>query len=103
MSLSPRRRRLLFALALSAGILNLVDRQIIAVLKPTIAADLHWSDNDYGTLAAWFQAGAAFGFLAAGWLVDRLGIRLANALGVASWSLAACSRTASPTRSRTRA
>lgn len=87
--LSPRRRQLLFLLALSAGILNLVDRQIIAVLKPTIAADLHWSDDDYGTLAALFQAGAAFGFLAAGWLVDRLGVRRANAFGVAAWSLAA--------------
>ena len=87
--LSPRRRQLLFALALTAGILNLVDRQIIAVLKPTIAADLHWSDDDYGTLAALFQTGAAFGFLAAGWLVDRLGVRRANAFGVAAWSLAA--------------
>ena len=87
--LSPRRRQLLFALALTAGILNLVDRQIIAVLKPTIAADLHWSDDDYGTLAALFQTGAAFGFLTAGWLVDRLGVRRANAFGVAAWSLAA--------------
>ncbi|WP_260929666.1 MFS transporter [Novosphingobium sp. 9] len=87
--LSPAHRRFLFALALTAGILNLVDRQIIAVLKPTIAADLHWSDDDYGTLAAWFQGAAAFGFLGAGWLVDRLGLRRANALGVTVWSLAA--------------
>lgn len=89
MTLSPRKRWLLFALALSAGVLNLIDRQIIAVLKPTIAADLGWTDNDYGTLAAWFQLGAAFGFLVAGWLVDRLGIRRANLLGVGAWSLAA--------------
>lgn len=61
---APFRRNLLFALALSAGILNLIDRQIIAVLKPTIAAELHWNDEDYGTLATWFQTGAAFGFLA---------------------------------------
>jgi len=88
-SLSPFRRNLLFALALSAGVLNLVDRQIIAVLKPTIAAELHWSDDDYGTLAAWFQTGAAFGFLAAGWIVDRIGVKWANPLGVAAWSLAA--------------
>ncbi|HZU65182.1 MAG TPA: MFS transporter [Novosphingobium sp.] len=88
-ALSPRRRNLLFALALTAGILNLVDRQIIAVLKPVISADLHWNDDDYGTLAALFQAGAAFGFLAAGWLVDRLGVKWANPLGVAAWSVAA--------------
>ena len=87
--LSPRRRWLIFALALTAGVLNLVDRQIISVLKPTIAADLGWSDDDYGTLAAWFQAGAAVGFLAAGWLVDRLGAKWANVAGVAAWSVMA--------------
>jgi len=89
MTLSPRRRWLLFALALTAGVLNLVDRQIISVLKPTIAADLGWSDDDYGTLAAWFQGGAAVGFLVAGWLVDRLGAKWANAAGVAAWSVMA--------------
>lgn len=89
MTMSPRRRWLLFALALTAGVLNLVDRQIISVLKPTIAADLGWSDDDYGTLAAWFQGGAAVGFLAAGWIVDRLGAKWASAAGVAAWSVMA--------------
>ena len=89
MILSPRRRWVLFALALSATILNLLDRQIIAVLKPTIAADLGWSDNDYGTLAAWFQGSAAVAFLFTGWIADRAGVKWANPLGVLSWSLAA--------------
>jgi ACS family hexuronate transporter-like MFS transporter len=88
-ALSPGKRRVLFGLALTAGILNLVDRQIIAVLKPVIAADLGWTDNDYGTLAAWFQGSAAFAFLGTGWLADRLGIKWANPLGVLAWSLAA--------------
>ncbi|TVV76838.1 MFS transporter [Sphingomonas solaris] len=87
--LSPRRRWLLFALVLTANILNLVDRQIIAVLKPVISADLGWSDNDYGNLAAWFQGSAALAFLFTGWLVDRLGVKWANPIGVAAWSLAA--------------
>jgi ACS family hexuronate transporter-like MFS transporter len=87
--LSSRRRNLLFGFALTAGVLNLVDRQIISVLKPTISADMGWSDNDYGTLAAWFQAGVAGGLLLAGWIVDRLGWKWANAVGVATWSLAA--------------
>ena len=46
MVISPARRNALFVLALSATILNLVDRQIIAVLKPMIATDLHWNDDD---------------------------------------------------------
>jgi ACS family hexuronate transporter-like MFS transporter len=87
--LSARHRGLLFALVITAGVLNLVDRQIIAVLKPTIAAELGWSDDDYGTLAAWFQTGAAIGFLFSGWIADRLGVKWANPAGVAAWSVAA--------------
>ncbi|MBJ6123227.1 MFS transporter [Sphingomonas mollis] len=87
--LGARHRALLFALVITAGVLNLVDRQIIAVLKPVIAVDLGWTDNDYGTLAAWFQTGAAVGFLFSGWIADRLGVKWANPVGVAAWSVAA--------------
>jgi MFS transporter, ACS family, hexuronate transporter len=69
--------------------LNYVDRQAIAVLKPVIAEDLHWTDADYGRLASLFQLAAAAGFLFTGRLVDRLGIKWANAAGVAGWSAAA--------------
>ena len=72
--MSKRLRWTLFALVVTAGILNLVDRQIISVLKPMIGAELHWTDDDYGTLAAWFQGAAAFAFLFTGWIADRLGI-----------------------------
>lgn len=89
MILSPRRRWILFALLLAASILNVVDRQIISVLKPAISRDLGWSDNDYGTLAAWFQGSAAIAFLFTGWIVDRVGVKWANPLGVVSWSIAA--------------
>lgn len=88
-SIAGRTRWLLFTLVVTAGILNLVDRQIISVLKPVIAKDLGWSDNDYGTLAAWFQGAAAFAFLFTGWIADRLGVKWANPLGVAAWSIAA--------------
>jgi ACS family hexuronate transporter-like MFS transporter len=84
-----RIRWILFALVVTAGILNLVDRQIIAVLKPAISAELGWSDNDYGSLAAWFQGSAAVAFLFTGWIADRLGVKWANPLGVAAWSMAA--------------
>lgn len=97
MILSARRRNVLFILALSATILNLVDRQIIAVLKPTIAADLGWSDDDYGTLAAYFQGAAAVAFLFTGWIVDRVGVKWANPLGVTLWSLAAMAHAAAHT------
>lgn len=89
MTITARQRNLLFLLALTATILNLVDRQIISVLKPQIAADLGWDDNDYGTLAAWFQGAAAVALLFTGWIVDRVGVRWANPLAVGLWSLAA--------------
>ncbi|MGH6612792.1 MFS transporter [Sphingomonas sp.] len=89
MILSPARRNVIFALAITATLLNLVDRQIIAVLKPDIARDMGWSDNDYGTLAAWFQGSAAVAFLFTGFAVDKLGVKWANPIGVALWSLAA--------------
>ena len=88
-TLSPRQRWFLFALVLTAGVLNYVDRQIIAVLKPTIAAELGWSDDDYGSLAAWFQGAAAVALIFTGWIVDRLGIKWANPIGVILWSFAA--------------
>jgi len=80
---------LLLVLVITAGILNYVDRQLIAVLKPMLARDLGWSDVDYGDLAALFQFGAVAAFPLVGWLVDRLGPRLSNLIAVGSWSLAA--------------
>jgi ACS family hexuronate transporter-like MFS transporter len=87
--MSARLRTVLFVLVVTAGVLNLVDRQIISVLKPMIGAELHWTDNDYGTLAAWFQGAAAFAFLFTGWIADKLGVKWANPIGVAAWSIAA--------------
>jgi ACS family hexuronate transporter-like MFS transporter len=83
------RRNLLLALVIAGGVLNYVDRQIIAVLKPVIEQDLHWTDSDYGRLASLFQFSAAMAFLFAGRIVDRLGVKWANPVGVAAWSLAA--------------
>lgn len=83
------RRWWLMGLMIVALNLNFVDRQIIAVLKPQIAVDLHWSDADYGTLVSLFQLSAALAYLGVGWIVDRLGVRWATPAGVAAWSLAA--------------
>ncbi len=85
------RRWLVLALVILAGVLNYVDRQAIAVLKPVVAVDLHWTDADYGRLASLFQFAAAVGFIFAGRIVDRLGVKRANPVGVAAWSLAAMS------------
>jgi ACS family hexuronate transporter-like MFS transporter len=84
-----QRRWLLLALIIGAGVLNYADRQIIAVLKPVIELDMKWSDADYGRLASLFQFAAAIAYIFTGGIVDRVGVRWANPLGVAAWSLAA--------------
>ncbi len=84
-----RRRWWLLGLVIVAGILNLVDRQVISVLKPLIEVDLHWTDADYGKLASLFQLSAALAYLGVGLIVDRLGVKWATPAGVAAWSVAA--------------
>lgn len=83
-----RARWGLLVLVFIAIMLNYVDRQIIALLKPTLQTEFGWSDRDYGHMASAFQFAAAFGYLAAGWFIDRVGLRRGFALGVAVWSLA---------------
>jgi ACS family hexuronate transporter-like MFS transporter len=79
----------LFGILCLAGISNALDRQIISLLKTEMSADLGWDDEDYGRLAAYFQFAAAAAFLVTGWLVDKLGVKWGNVIGVAAWSLAA--------------
>ena len=86
---SLRMRWILFGFLAASGVLALVDRQIISVLKPEMAAELGWTDDDYGTLGAWFQGATAVALLAAGPLVDKLGVKWANPIAVFSWSVAA--------------
>lgn len=83
-----RRRWLIVVLVFVAIMLNYVDRQIIALLKPTLQGEFGWSDRDYSHMASAFQFAAAIAFLGTGWFIDRVGLRIGFALGVAAWSLA---------------
>jgi ACS family hexuronate transporter-like MFS transporter len=82
-------RRLLLVLLILGGVINYADRQIIAILKPLIAGEFHWTDDDYGHLASAFQFAAAISLLFAGWFVDRVGVKWANPLSVGVWSVIA--------------
>jgi ACS family hexuronate transporter-like MFS transporter len=93
----PIRRPLLLTLLVLGAVINYADRQTIAILKPLIGLDFHWSDAQYGRLASAFQLAAAFGLLFAGWFVDRVGIRRANPLAVGTWSLIAVAQAAART------
>ncbi len=69
--------------------INYVDRQVLGILAPTLQRELHWSESDYGDVVSWFSLVYAFGFLAAGRLLDRVGVRKGFAVAVVAWSIAA--------------
>ena len=77
------------ALLFFATTINYVDRQVLGILKPTLAHALGWSEIDYGNIVLAFQAAYAVGLLAAGGLMDRVGTRLGYAASLALWSAAA--------------
>jgi MFS transporter, ACS family, hexuronate transporter len=76
------------AFAVTATALNYVDRQLIALVKPLLERELHWTDLDYAHIVSGFQFAVALSCLFAGWAIDRLGLRLGYALAVGIWSLA---------------
>ncbi len=82
------RRWIIVGLVFVAIMLNYVDRQILALLKPTLEAEFSWSDHDYANMVSAFQFSAAFAFLGTGWFIDRVGLRPGFALGVGIWSIA---------------
>ncbi len=82
------RRLLIVILTFTAIMLNYVDRQIIALLKPTLQVEFGWSNRDYSHMASAFQFSAAVAFLGTGWFIDRVGLRRGFAIGVGAWSLA---------------
>ncbi len=78
----------LVALLFLGNALNYVDRQVLALLKPTLEAEFGWTDADYAHLGSSFQIAAAGTLLFVGWFVDRLGVRLAYGIAVTVWSAA---------------
>jgi ACS family hexuronate transporter-like MFS transporter len=85
---SDRAITILIALLFLGNALNYVDRQVLALLKPTLEAEFGWSDSDYAHLGSAFQFAAAFALIGVGWFVDRLGVRWSYAIAVTVWSLA---------------
>ena len=77
------------ALLFFAATVNYVDRQVIGLLKPTLQAQMHWSEIDYSNIIFMFQLAYAAGLLVVGRVMDWLGTRKGFSLAVFLWSLAA--------------
>src|SRR5438552_13322344 len=71
--------------------LAFVDRQVLAVLSPTILKETGLSAQDYGTAFASFFYVYTVANLLWGSLLDYLGLRLGMVAAVAVWSLASAS------------
>lgn len=78
------------ALLFFATTINYIDRQVLGMLKPVIADEIHLSEAAYGYIVSAFQAAYAIGLLVVGRLIDRFGTRLSYALAIALWSIAGC-------------
>ena len=76
------------ALVFGAAMLNYMDRQALALLKPQLEVQFGWSDSDYAHINSGFQLATIASMLAVGWFVDRVGLRAGYAIGVGGWSIA---------------
>jgi MFS transporter, ACS family, hexuronate transporter len=77
------------ALIFFATTVNYVDRSVLGVLAPTLRTEIGWTDQQYGWITGAFTLAYALGFLFAGWLIDKIGMRVGYSLYLAIWSIAA--------------
>lgn len=82
-------RWLVCCLLFFATTINYIDRQILALIKPILDAELGWSNEDYGMVNSAFQGAYGIGLLFFGWFVDRFGTKIGYAVSIVAWSLAA--------------
>jgi ACS family hexuronate transporter-like MFS transporter len=77
------------AMLFAATSINYMDRQVIAILKPTLEHSIGMTEISYGYIVDAFQIAYAIGLLVAGRLIDKLGTRIGYMLVMATWSLSA--------------
>src|SRR5437868_9239349 len=82
-------RWVICALLFFAATINYIDRQVIAVLKPTLQTQIGWTEVGYSWIVFSFQAAYAIGLLGVGRLMDRIGTRKGFSLAMSFWSAAA--------------
>src|SRR5258708_36267254 len=80
-----------------ATTINYMDRFVVGVLKPTIVAELRWSETDYANVIVCFQLAYAIGLLTVGGLLDLSGARRGMMLVVGMCALAAASHSLAAT------
>jgi ACS family hexuronate transporter-like MFS transporter len=68
--------------------INFLDRQLLAAVAPTVKAEFHLSNTNYGELVSGFFLVYAITTPFAGLFLDRVSLRVGAAIATAFWSLA---------------
>lgn len=84
-----KQRWVICALLFFAATVNYIDRQVIGILKPTLAAEFGWTEIDYGWIVFSFQTAYALGLLFVGNLMDKIGTKKGFSLSIIVWSIGA--------------
>lgn len=84
-----KQRWIICALLFFAATVNYIDRQVIGILKPTLAAEFGWTEIDYGWIVFAFQTAYAIGLLFVGNLMDKIGTKKGFSLSIIVWSIGA--------------
>lgn len=74
-------------LLFAAMVINYVDRQMIGFLKPTLSAEMGWSETDYADIVFWFQASYAVFYLIFGRVMDKIGARWGLGVAFLIWQI----------------
>ncbi len=82
-------RWVICALLFFAATVNYIDRQVIGILKPTLATEFGWTENDYGWIVFAFQTAYAIGMLFVGRLMDKIGTKKGFSWSIIVWSIGA--------------
>lgn len=77
------------ALLFLATTINYLDRQVIGLLKDSLAAEFDWSETDYSNIVMAFTAAYAIGLLGFGRLIDKVGTKVGYSISIVLWSIAA--------------
>jgi ACS family hexuronate transporter-like MFS transporter len=84
-----RVRWTICAMLFVATSINYMDRQVIAILAPTLQHSIGMTEVGYGHIVAAFQIAYALGLVAAGRFVDKVGTRVGYMVIMAIWSFSA--------------
>lgn len=82
-------RWIICALLFFAATVNYIDRQVIGILKPSLAAEFHWTESDYAWIVFSFQTAYAIGLLIVGNLMDKWGTKKGFSWSIIVWSIGA--------------